>query len=161
MTTAPNGATNENSYDKKGNRTGSKNALGHQSKTLTFDNAGRALKTQDANGSITESKYDTAGRMVKTSSNGQTTTYEYDRVGRQIKITYPSGSSNQNEYDSATPPKAPSTAMATKLVIKSPTTKAKSYSPANPSTTTKTNSPKASMPIKMKPPTNTTKTATK
>ncbi len=100
-TTAPNGATTEYDYDESGNRTSTKNALGQESKVLEFDAAGRALKTQDASGSISETTYDKAGRTLTTSRDGQTTTYEYDTAGRQTKVNYPDGSTSSSEYDAA------------------------------------------------------------
>ena len=100
------GGNNIFSDDANGNRTATKNALGQETKTLEFDSTGRALKTQDANGIISENQYDATGRLISTTSNAnspnpQTTTYEYDSVGRQTKITYPDGSFTQNEYDAA------------------------------------------------------------
>ena len=100
-TIAPNGAATNYSYDDAGNQTAVTNALNHTSKTLEYDAAGRALKTQDENGVITENSYDAGGRLTTSTSNGQTTTYTYDAVGRQTKTTYPDGSYSQTVYDTA------------------------------------------------------------
>ncbi|MFW5443503.1 MAG: RHS repeat-associated core domain-containing protein, partial [Methylococcaceae bacterium] len=86
-------------YDDQGNRTSATNALGHQTQTLTFDEAGRPLKSQDSNGIITENQYDSAGRLLKTTINGLSTSYQYDSSGRQTKVTYPDGTYSENQYD--------------------------------------------------------------
>ena len=98
-TVSPNGASRQQSYDNQGNRTSSTNALGHQSKILSFDTAGRPLKSQDSNGIITENQYDSAGRLLKTTNNGQSTSYQYDTAGRQTKVTFPDGTHTENQYD--------------------------------------------------------------
>ena len=100
-TIAPNGAATNYDYDSAGNQTAVTNALNHTSKTLEYDAAGRALKTQDENGVITENSYDAGGRLTTSTSNGQTTTYAYDATGRQTKTTYPDGSYSQTVYDAA------------------------------------------------------------
>ncbi len=98
-TVSPSGASRTQSYDEQGNRTSTTNALGHQTQTLAFDAAGRALKSQDSNGIITENQYDTAGRLLKTTSNGQSTRYQYDSAGRQTKVTFPDDTFTENQYD--------------------------------------------------------------
>ncbi len=98
-TISPSGASRTQSYDQQGNRTSTTNALGHKTQTLAFDTAGRALKSQDSNGIITENQYDTAGRLLKTTANGQSTSYQYDSAGRQIKVTFPDDTFTENQYD--------------------------------------------------------------
>jgi len=98
-TVSPNGASRTQRFDQQGNRTSTTNALGHQTQTLAFDAAGRALKSQDSNGIITENQYDSAGRLLKTTINGLSTSYQYDSSGRQTKVTYPDGTYSENQYD--------------------------------------------------------------
>lgn len=100
-TIAPNGAATSYTYDSNGNQIAITNALNHTSKTLAYDAAGRALKTQDENGVITENHYDEAGRLTSTITNGQTTAYSYDAAGRQTSVTYPDGSQSHTTYDAA------------------------------------------------------------
>ena len=100
-TLSSSGASRQQSYDEQGNRVSSTNALGHQTQTLAFDIAGRPLKIQDSNGIITQNQYDTAGRLLKTTVNGQSTSYQYDSAGRQTKITFPDGTYTEMQYDSS------------------------------------------------------------
>lgn len=100
-TIAPNGAATRYQYDSAGNQIAVTNALSHTSKTLEYDAAGRALKTQDENGLISTNVYDIAGRLTSSTTDGQTTVYAYDAAGRQIKTTYPDGSYSTTAYDAA------------------------------------------------------------
>ncbi|PID50573.1 MAG: hypothetical protein CR991_00790 [Proteobacteria bacterium] len=100
-TTDANGMTTKYEYDDQGNRTTSVDAQGNVEKVLEFDAAGRALKTQNTHGQITEAVYDTNGRLVSTTQDGQTTRYEYDAAGRQTRTIDPDGNTISNEYDAA------------------------------------------------------------
>ena len=99
--TQPNGASISSKYDAEGNPTQNTNALGFTAKTTKFDKAGRALESIDINGKVSTSTYDTMGRVLTSTVDGQTTTYEYDGNGRATKTIYPDGLETYSKYDSS------------------------------------------------------------
>jgi len=55
--------------------------------TLTYDDAGNLINQNDANGLITEHKYDEYNRRIKTTRGSRTTDYTYDMNGRLLTET--------------------------------------------------------------------------
>jgi len=100
-TTKPNGAVVKGEYDANGNSNKRTDALGFSSETLEFDKAGRPIKTKDKNGVISTMTYNSAGKLVASTTQGQTTTYEYDVTGFNTKVVYPTGLVVTNSYDLA------------------------------------------------------------
>ncbi len=88
------------------------NALGQVTSYLSFDDAGRVTRIQDANGVITDLAYHPRGwlstRTVRANSNGTpnatldaTTALTYDNVGQVTRITQPNGAYIDYVYDDA------------------------------------------------------------
>ena len=93
-------------YDANFNLIKVTNALGHETKTLSFDAANRPLLTEDQNRIQTALVYDTLGRL-KSSTQGlgtpleATTSYNHDNYGNVIDMTLPNGVILSYSYDDA------------------------------------------------------------
>jgi len=88
-------------YDDAGNLTRLTNALGHVTRIIAHDAAGRPLRMLDPNGVITDFGYDTRGRLTRLSVDGATTSLAYDAVGNLVSIIRPNGSQLHFEFDPA------------------------------------------------------------
>ena len=115
-TTQANGAVIKGEFDENGNSNKRINALGYSSETLAFDKAGRPLKSKDVNGVETTMTYDAGGRLLTSTTLGQTTTYEYDVTGFNTKTTHPDGLVESNSYDLAKNTKTTQTNRGEKTV---------------------------------------------
>jgi YD repeat-containing protein len=115
-TTQANGAVIKCEFDVNGNSNKRINALGHSSETLAFDKAGRPLKSKDVNGVESTMTYDAGGKLLTSTTLGQTTSYEYDVTGFNTKTTHPNGLVESNSYDLAKNTKTTETNRGEKTV---------------------------------------------
>jgi RHS repeat-associated protein len=115
-TTQSNGAVIKGEFDVNGNSNKRTNALGHSSETLAFDKAGRPLKSKDVNGVESTTTYDAGGKLLTSTTLGQTTSYEYDVTGFNTKTTHPNGLVESNSYDLAKNTKTTETNRGEKTV---------------------------------------------
>ena len=87
------------------------NALGHVVETVAYDKNGRAVRSRDPNGTITDVTYNSRGwllsRTVRALVSGAnnaddaTTTFAYDNVGQVTRVTQPDGAYLNYSYDDA------------------------------------------------------------
>ncbi len=87
------------------------NALGQTTEYLAYDKMGRATRTRDANGTITDLSYNARGwltqRTVRALASGSadandaTTAFSYDNVGQVTRVTQPDGVYLDYVYDNA------------------------------------------------------------
>ena len=106
QTISPEGGVQANAWDGLGRLLSSTDALGNT--TLTrWDDRGNRVSVQAANGLLSTSVYDRAGRLLAQSdSNPQgqllaATTYRYDADGRLISVQDPTGVLRHLLYDAA------------------------------------------------------------
>jgi RHS repeat-associated protein len=82
-------------------------ALGHVTETLAYDGAGRPLSVKDANGTITDFRYDARGHLTLRKVRGNAdaasrlTRIAYWPTGLVKKVTQPDGSTTTYRYDAA------------------------------------------------------------
>ena len=88
-------------YDGAGNRAVIRNALGHETRVVSFSEAGRPLEVIDANGVAKTFEYDVAGRLVAMVDPGGRTQFVYDAAGQLIETHSPDGVALHYEYDAA------------------------------------------------------------
>jgi len=83
------------------------NALGQVTETLSYDGAGRPLAVKDANGVITDLRYDARGHLILRKVRGgadaedRSTRIAYWPTGQVKKVTQPDGSYTLFRYDAA------------------------------------------------------------
>lgn len=77
------------------------NALGHVTTIVSRDYQGKPTLTRDANGLETSLSYDVRGRLITTTTGGETTTFTYDFAGNVTKVTPPGGAVLNYAYDNA------------------------------------------------------------
>ncbi len=88
-------------YDAAGNLIKTINGLGHETNITGHDAHGRPLTLVDANGVITQLRYDARNRLISREVAGSLTRFEYDGVGNVTRVTLPDGSFIALEYDGA------------------------------------------------------------
>jgi len=98
-------------YDTNGNRTAVINALGHRSEVIAVNERGLPEQVRDANGLVTELKYNSRGwltsKTVQSDKGDSTTVYHYSGIsdygnqGLISSVTLPNGEEITYEYDSA------------------------------------------------------------
>jgi len=88
-------------YDGRGNRVRVTNALGHVTEITDHDAFGRALRSVDPNGLVTERTFDARGRLTARVVGGERTTFRHDAAGNRVRVTRPDGSLHLREYDDA------------------------------------------------------------
>jgi RHS repeat-associated protein len=98
-------------YNSNGNRTAVINALGHRSEIIAVNERGLPEQIRDANGLVTELKYNSRGwltsKTVKSDKGDSTTVYHYSGIsdygnqGLISAVTLPNGEEITYEYDSA------------------------------------------------------------
>lgn len=98
--------TTTHTYDSRGNRLSTTNALGHATTYSDHDASGRVLSVTDSNGLTTELAYHSRGWLtrstVKTPEGpDQVTEYDYDAVGQLVGMTLPNGATMHFDYDAA------------------------------------------------------------
>jgi len=109
--TDPNGHTMHATYDSRGNKTSTEDALGHKTKSV-YDSLDDLTEYTDANGVTTTYTYDARGNLLKTStplvgsepaqSRVITNTYESkEHPGDLTSTTDPNGKKTTFTYDSA------------------------------------------------------------
>lgn len=83
-------------YDQSGNLIAVTDELGHVTRITAFDAGGRPLRAVDANGTVSESTYDSRGRLASVTVNPgpsqARTQFAYDAVGQVTRVTAPDGS---------------------------------------------------------------------
>jgi len=67
------------------------NALGLETLYADYNAWGKPGSVTDINGVTTTFVFDTAGRVVSSTRDGDTTTFDYDNVGRLLSVTLPGG----------------------------------------------------------------------
>lgn len=77
------------------------NAAGHVTQYGVYDKAGRLRQSTDPNGVVTTHAYDLRGRLLSSTTGGQSTAYEYEPTGDLKKVTQPDGSWVAYGYDAA------------------------------------------------------------
>ena len=77
------------------------NAAGHVTQYTHYDKAGRLRQSTDPNGVVTAQAYDLRGRLLSSTTGGQTTSYEYEPTGDLKKLTQPDGRWVAYGYDAA------------------------------------------------------------
>ncbi|MFN8756771.1 MAG: DUF6531 domain-containing protein [Burkholderiales bacterium] len=77
------------------------NPLGQTTSITSYNAHGQPTRTVDANGFITELRYDLRQRLVSRTAQGEVTQYQYDNVGQPTRITLPDGSYVSYLYDAA------------------------------------------------------------
>jgi len=94
-----NGAVTTFTYDTRGLRTNTTNALGHVV-TFTYDERDHVASTTDANRNTTRYEYDASGRVTKvTYAEGATASTTYDNFGQVTKSVDASGAARTHIYD--------------------------------------------------------------
>ncbi|MEY9092560.1 polymorphic toxin-type HINT domain-containing protein [Paenibacillus sp. RC84] len=68
--------------------------------TYQYNFAGNVVASTDANGGITEFRYDPLGQLTAViNAKKEETKYTYDQLGQMIRITYPDNNTTQKKYD--------------------------------------------------------------
>ncbi|MFL0798894.1 MAG: hypothetical protein K6L80_00475 [Agarilytica sp.] len=88
-------------YNTDGTLKATVNALGHTSQILNYDDAGRPLTVEDANGVQTILSYTPRGWLETRTTEGATTTFTYDAVGNVDIIKLPNNTYLDYDYDDA------------------------------------------------------------
>jgi RHS repeat-associated protein len=88
-------------YNTNGSLATVTNALGHVTTIVSRDYQGKPTLIRDANGLETALGYDIRGRLITTTTGGETTTFTYDFAGNVTKVTPPGGAVLNYAYDNA------------------------------------------------------------
>lgn len=88
-------------YNAQGQKISVTNALGHQSKILSYNLQGLPTETVDANNIATTYQYDDMGRLTSQTKQGATTTISYDSNNNPLTLSGPNGSILNFHYDNA------------------------------------------------------------
>jgi RHS repeat-associated protein len=100
-TIAPDGTQSRTEYAKDGQVKATIDPLGRRTE-MSYDAAGRPLRTTYPDGTYEETGYDAEGRRTSARDRaGRITSYEYDDAGRLTKTIAPDGATSEQVYDAA------------------------------------------------------------
>lgn len=99
--TDPLDAVTTHGYDAQGNLASVTNPAGHVTTFSQYDAHGRPGRIVDANGLVTELRYNPRGWLVSRNVGGEMTRFTYDGAGQLTGVTLPDSSTLTYAYDDA------------------------------------------------------------